>query len=413
MWYGKAPGADRCGDVFRHANMHGVGRNGGVICAVGDDPQSKSSTLPSASEAALYDAGMPILVPGTPQEVLDLGRHGYEMSRFTGCWTGFKIVTAVADGFGSADVAVGRISPVRPVLAFDGQPWVHVQRPTFFLPDTVELEAELYERRHPAARAYAAENGLNAVETDPPDAWLTIVSAGRTYREVRQALADLGLASDQEVRDAGIRLVRLGMVYPLEPGIVRAAARGVGEILVVEEKRPFIERFLREQLYNLSERPRVTGKRDERDAPLIPVGGELSADRLRPILARRLQPRLATPRIAAAASPAPHPQQSAPSSPSSPSARPAPPRSAAAARTTGPPSRARARRSAAAWAATPWSCGWTAARSPTARWAARAPSGSAARRSPTCRTSCRTWATARSSTPAAWPCARRCPPGRP
>ena len=305
MWYGKAPGADRCGDVFRHANMHGVGRNGGVICAVGDDPQSKSSTLPSASEAALYDAGMPILVPGTPQEVLDLGRHGYEMSRFTGCWTGFKIVTAVADGFGSADVAVGRISPVRPVLAFDGQPWAHVQRPTFFLPDTVELEAELYERRHPAARAYAAENGLNAVETDPPDAWLTIVSAGRTYREVRQALADLGLASDQEVRDAGIRLVRLGMVYPLEPGIVRAAAQGVGEILVVEEKRPFIERFLREQLYNLSERPRVTGKRDERDAPLIPVGGELSADRLRPILARRLQPRLGTPRITAAASPAP------------------------------------------------------------------------------------------------------------
>jgi indolepyruvate ferredoxin oxidoreductase len=307
MWYGKAPGADRCGDVFRHANMHGVGRNGGVICAVGDDPQSKSSTLPSASEAALYDAGMPILVPGTAQEVLDLGRHGYEMSRFTGCWTGFKIVTAVADGFGSADVATGRISPVRPGLAFDGQPWVHVQRPTFFLPDTVELEAELYERRHPAARAYAAENGLNAVETDPPDAWLTIVSAGRTYREVRQALADLGLASDREVRDAGIRLVRLGMVYPLEPGIVRAAARGVGEILVVEEKRPFIERFLREQLYNLSERPRVTGKRDERDAPLIPVGGELSADRLRPILARRLQPRLGTPQIAAAASPAPRP----------------------------------------------------------------------------------------------------------
>jgi indolepyruvate ferredoxin oxidoreductase len=294
MWYGKAPGVDRSGDAFRHANLHGVGTNGGVVCAAGDDPQSKSSTLPGASEVALYDAGMPILVPGTPQEVLDLGRHAYELSRYTGCWTGLKIVTSVADGFGSADVAPGRVTPVLPELSFGGEPWRHVQRPTFFLPHTVELEAELYERRHAAARAYAAANGLNAVETDAPDAWLTILSAGRTYREVRQALADLGLASDAALRDAGIRLVRLGMIYPLEPGIARAAARGVEEILVVEEKRSFVERFLREYLYDQAERPRVVGKRDERDAPLIPADGELSADRLRPLLARRLDGRLAT-----------------------------------------------------------------------------------------------------------------------
>jgi indolepyruvate ferredoxin oxidoreductase len=292
MWYGKAPGIDRCGDVLRHANLHGVGTNGGVVCAVGDDPQSKSSTLPSASEAALYDVGMPVLVPGNAQEVLDLGRHGFELSRYTGCWTGLKIVTSVADGFGSADVAPGRIAPVRPELSFDGEPWRFAQRPTFFLPHTLELEAELYERRHAAARAYAAENGINAVEVDPPDAWLTILSAGRTYREGRQALADLGLASDQQLRDAGIRLVRLGMIYPLEPGIARAAARGVEEILVVEEKRSFIERFLREYLYDQAERPRVVGKRDERDAPLIPADGELNADRLRPMLARRLERRL-------------------------------------------------------------------------------------------------------------------------
>jgi indolepyruvate ferredoxin oxidoreductase len=305
MWYGKAPGVDRCGDVFRHANLHGAGTNGGVICAAGDDPQSKSSTLPGASEAALYDAGMPILVPGTVQEVLDLGRHGYELSRYTGCWTGLKIVTAVADGFGSADVAPGRISPAYPELSFDGQPWHYRQLPTFFLPHTVELEAELYERRHPAALAYAAENQINVVEVEPGDAWLTILSSGRTYREVRQALAGLGLARDQEVRDAGIRLVRLGMIYPLEPGIVRAAARGVTEILVVEEKRSFIERFVREYLYDQTERPRVTGKRDDQNRPLIPPGGELTADRLRPLLARRLQQRLATPLIVAQAHPAP------------------------------------------------------------------------------------------------------------
>src|ERR1700691_2697689 len=303
MWYGKAPGIDRCGDVLRHANLHGVGTNGGVVCAVGDDPQSKSSTLPSASEVALYDAGLPVLAPGNPQEVLDLGRHGYELSRYTGCWTGLKIVTSVADGFGSADVAPGRIAPVLPELSFGGEAWRHVQRPTFFLPHTVELEAELYERRHAAARAYAAANGLNAVEVDAPDAWLTILSAGRTYQEVRQALADLGFASDTALRDAGIRLVRLGMIYPLEPGIARAAARGVEEILVVEEKRSFVERFLREYLYDQAERPRVVGKRDERDRPLVPVDGELSADRLRSALARRLKQRLTGPLILRAGEP--------------------------------------------------------------------------------------------------------------
>jgi indolepyruvate ferredoxin oxidoreductase len=303
MWYGKAPGVDRSGDVFRHANLHGAGRNGGVLCAIGDDPASKSSTLPGASEVAMYDAGMPVLAPGTSQEVLDLGRHGYELSRYSGCWVGLKIVTAVADGFGSADVAAGRIDARLPELSFGGRPWRHEQRPRFFLPDTIELEAELYERRHAAARAYAAENHLDVVEVDPPDAWLTILSAGRCYREMRQALADLGLVSDDDVRGAGIRLVRLGMIYPVEPGVLRAAARGVQELLVVEEKRPFIERFAREQLYDLAERPRVTGKRDEQDRPLIPVDGELTADRLRPILARRLAQRLSTPALIAAAEP--------------------------------------------------------------------------------------------------------------
>ena len=303
MWYGKGPGVDRSGDAFRHANLHGVGTNGGVLVAAGDDPQSKSSTLPGSSEVALYDAGMPVLVPGTPQEVLDLGRHGYELSRYTGCWVGLKIVTGVADGFGSAGVSVDRIAPRLPDLAFDGQPWRFAQRPRFFLPDTIELEGELYERRHAAARAYAAENRLDVIEVDTPDAWLTILSFGRVYQEVRQALSDLGLARDEEVRAAGIRLVRLGMIYPLEPGIVTAAARGVEEILVVEEKRPFVERFVREQLYDLRDRPRVVGKRDEHDRPLVPVDGELSADRLRSALARRLKQRLTAPLILAAGDP--------------------------------------------------------------------------------------------------------------
>ena len=292
MWYGKAPGVDRCGDVFRHANLHGVGRNGGVLCAVGDDPQSKSSTLPSSSEVALYDAGMPILVPGTLQELLDLGRHGFELSRWSGCWTGFKIVTALADAFGSAEVSPERIAPRIPELFFGGERWRFAQVPRLFLPDTIALEGELYERRLAAASAYAAENRLDVIDVDPPTAWISILSYGRTYRELRQALADLGLADDAALRAAGIRLVRLGMIHPVDRGIVRAAARGVEELLVVEEKRPFVERFVREILYGAAHQPQVVGKRDARDEVVLPLDGELNADRLRPILARRLARRL-------------------------------------------------------------------------------------------------------------------------
>jgi indolepyruvate ferredoxin oxidoreductase len=292
MWYGKGPGVDRSGDAFRHANLHGIGRGGGVIAAAGDDPAAKSSTLPHGSEVALYDAGMPILTPGTPQEVLDLGRHGYELSRFSGCWVGMKIVTAVADGFAQAVVGPGRIAPVRPELSFDGVPWVFVQRPKLFLPDTLELEAELYDKRHEAARAYAAANRLNVIEVDPADAWITIVAPGRTYRELRQALSELGLSRDDEVAAAGIRLVRLGMIFPLDSEIVRSAVRGVSELLVVEEKRSFVESRIRDILYAHTERPLVTGKRDESGRPLVPADGELNAERLAGVLRARLGERL-------------------------------------------------------------------------------------------------------------------------
>ncbi|HET7530751.1 MAG TPA: indolepyruvate ferredoxin oxidoreductase, partial [Mycobacteriales bacterium] len=225
MWYGKGPGVDRSGDAFRHANLHGIGRYGGVIAAAGDDPAAKSSTLPHSTEVALYDAGMPVLTPGTSQEVLDLGRHGYELSRYSGCWVGMRVVTTVADGFDQVRLDPQRLAPLHPELEFDGVPWQFAQRPMLFLPDSLELEAELYDKRHPAALAYGRANRLNVVEVDPADAWLTIVAPGRTYREVRQALADLGLPDDAAIGRAGVRLLRLGLVYPLDPEVVRAAAR--------------------------------------------------------------------------------------------------------------------------------------------------------------------------------------------
>ena len=292
MWYGKGPGVDRSGDALRHANLHGIGRGGGVIAAAGDDPAAKSSTLPHGSEVALYDAGIPVLTPGTSQEVLDLGRHGYELSRFSGCWVGMKVVTAIADGFGEVTLDPERIRPVLPALSFDGVPWRFAQRPLLFLPDSLEMESDLYNRRHPAVLAYARDNSVNAIEIDPADAWITIVAPGRTYREVRQALADLGLRTDADVTNAGIRLLRLGMIYPLEPEIVRTAARGVREVLVVEEKRAFVELFVREALYGHAGQPLVAGKRDETGRPLVPADGELTAERLQPIMRARLGDRV-------------------------------------------------------------------------------------------------------------------------
>lgn len=134
LWYGKAPGVDRSGDAFRHGNLHGAGRNGGVLVAAGDDPASKSSTLPNSSQVALYDAGMPVLAAGNTQEVLDLGLHGFALSRYSGLWASLKMVTAVCDGFGAATVSPDRIRSVQPELSFDGRPWRHVQRPKLFLP---------------------------------------------------------------------------------------------------------------------------------------------------------------------------------------------------------------------------------------------------------------------------------------
>jgi indolepyruvate ferredoxin oxidoreductase len=283
LWYGKSPGLDRCGDVLRHANQHGVGRHGGVVLAVGDDPSSKSSTLPGASEAALFDVGIPTLTPGTVSEMLWLGHHGYALSRYSGLWAGLKITTALADGFFTTDVTSNGHSSVVPSLEFDGQPWAYRQRPRFFIPDTVELEQELYDRRLPAAEAYAEVNELNRITVRGPHDRVGLVAAGRTFHELRQALADLGV-DDEALRRAGIRLLQLGMVFPLERSIVRRFADGLTDVIVVEEKRPFVEMLLRNVLYGVPDAPRLHGKTTAQGRRLIPTDSELTADRIRTAL---------------------------------------------------------------------------------------------------------------------------------
>ncbi len=291
VWYGKGPGIDRTGDIFKHANFAGTGQHGGVLALGGDDPLSKSSTLPTHSEVAFYDAQFPVLFPGNVQEILDLGRLGFELSRYSGLWVGFKIVTNVADEIGTAQVGPGRIAIVDPGFQYEGKPWRHTQNPLLLPPYGLDMEREIHYGRLEAAKVFAAANGINRITLDTPDAWLGIAAPGKAYYDLREALGELGL-DEAALRHHGIRLLKVGMLFPMEPGIVRHFARGLEEILVVEEKRSFVEMFVRDVLYNDAVHPRVIGKRDEQGRPLVPAHGELDADRIAQIVATRLEKRL-------------------------------------------------------------------------------------------------------------------------
>jgi indolepyruvate ferredoxin oxidoreductase len=298
MWYGKAPGVDRTGDIFKHANYAGTSRTGGVLALAGDDPLSKSSTLPSHSEVALFDAFLPVIFPGNTQEILDYGRLGFELSRYSGLWVGFKIVTNVADEIGTAVVAPNRIVIADPGFELDGQPWMQKQNPMLLPPWGLETEREIHVGRIQAAKAFAAANGLNRITVPTPGAWLGIAAPGKTYYDLREALRELGL-DDAGLRRHGIRVMKIGMLYPMEPGIVKEFSRGLEELLVVEEKRAFCELFIRDVLYNQTERPRIVGKHDLEGRMLVPPDAELDADKIAQIVAKRLERKLQLPSITA------------------------------------------------------------------------------------------------------------------
>ena len=290
LWYGKAPGVDRASDALRHAVFAGTDPHGGAVAIAGDDPAAKSSTIPSSSAGTMADLHIPVLYPGTPAEALDLGRHAIAMSRTTGLWTGLKIVADVADGAATVVLDPDRFDPIIP--AVDGVPYRHAPDGYLLTPHTVDIEQEIVEVRYELAIAYAAANRLNDATVDPSDAWIAIVASGITYREVREALKRLGLDTDDDVRDAGIRLVRMGMPIPFSAERARHFARGVTELFVIEEKSPNIESLLKDALYNQSHRPRIVGKTDEDDRALLRSFGALTADDLIAPLRSRLESRI-------------------------------------------------------------------------------------------------------------------------
>ncbi len=294
VWYGKAPGVDRAADAIRHGNYVGADPRGGVLALCGDDPGCKSSTLPSASEQLLAALRVPVFAPGSVQDALDLGRHAIACSRASGLWSALKIVTNVADAAGTVEVGLDRVTPQTPLLEWNGAPYVHRPNAHLLAPPSLEMERTLAEVRLELAKRYARLNDLNRVVHDAPDAHLGIVAAGATAHDVRRALADLGLADR-----APVRLLQLGLLWPLDDEAVRGFARGLEELLVIEEKGPFLERLVKDALYGGPDQPRVLGQRDERGAPLVPPHGALDADAIARVIGSRLLARDELPSVRA------------------------------------------------------------------------------------------------------------------
>ncbi|MFR9805171.1 indolepyruvate ferredoxin oxidoreductase family protein [Pseudonocardia sp. RS010] len=286
IWYGKAPGLDRATDAIRHANLGGSAPTGGVLALVGDDVTAKSSTVPSSSEVAMAEMGMTVLSPCDPQDLLELGLHGIALSRFTGLWTGLKLATSVVDGAMTVDLDAALPNPVLPDNTVDGRPYVHEVSARFLPPVLGELERTAQGVRPELARRYAAANELNRVVGDP-EATIGIVAHGPTYLAVREAL--LRLRVDVDRPGSGVRLLKLGMIAPLEPDIVRQFAAGLDEVVVVEEKRAFVELAIKDLLYGTSGAPDVYGKRGPGGAPLLRGFADLPPEEI----ARSLRGRLA------------------------------------------------------------------------------------------------------------------------
>ncbi|MDP6815991.1 MAG: indolepyruvate ferredoxin oxidoreductase family protein [Alphaproteobacteria bacterium] len=285
IWYGKAPGVDRCGDVVRHANYAGTDPNGGVLMLCGDDHNAVSSTVPGQSEHNLASWMMPMLYPAGVQEYLDYGLLGWAMSRYAGLWIGFKCVTEVVESSASVAVDPHRLDIQYPE-DFEMPPGgLSIRWPD----DRWTQEERLQRHKAYAALAFARVNGIDRMVLDAPSPRIGIVAAGKSYLDTRQALDDLGIDAAMAA-EIGLRLYKVGMPWPLEREGVRRFAEGLDEVLVIEEKRAVIENQLKEQLYNwrADVRPRVVGKFDEDGELLCPSHGELSPAQIARIIVSRI-----------------------------------------------------------------------------------------------------------------------------
>ncbi|SLN35358.1 indolepyruvate ferredoxin oxidoreductase family protein [Oceanibacterium hippocampi] len=284
IWYGKGPGVDRSGDVFRHGNAAGSSKHGGVLVIAGDDHAAVSSTLAHQSDHNFASWMMPVLHPATVQEFLDYGVLGFAMSRFSGCWVGFKAISETVEGSASVVIDPENYKLVTPDfdMPADG---LNIRWPD----DRFEQERRLHTYKVLAAREFARVNGLDRTVIDSPKPRLGIITTGKAYLDVMQALADLGIDADH-AREIGLRVYKVGMPWPLEPTGARRFAEGLDQVIVVEEKRALIENQLKEQLYNWDPgvRPSIVGKYDENRNILLPADGDLNPALIARVVAERI-----------------------------------------------------------------------------------------------------------------------------
>jgi indolepyruvate ferredoxin oxidoreductase len=294
LWYGKGPGVDRSGDVIKHGNSAGVSPHGGVLLLAGDDHACKSSSIAHQSEHAFIGAMVPVLNPCGVQEILDYGVLGWALSRYSGCWVALKTIAETVDSSAVVEVSPQRVQVRYPTDFEMPEGGVHIRWPD---PPLVQ-EKRLNTFKIYAALAFARANSLNRVVLDSPHPRIGIITTGKSYLDVLQALEYLGLDENTCAR-IGLRVLKIGMSWPLEPVAVHEFAKGLDEILVVEEKRSIIEDQVTGQLYNwpVDERPRVVGEFDEAGASLLPNLSELTPAMIARVIAKRIAPLYAGPRV--------------------------------------------------------------------------------------------------------------------
>jgi indolepyruvate ferredoxin oxidoreductase len=296
IWYGKGPGVDRCGDVFRHGNTAGSAKNGGVLVLAGDDHGAKSSTVPHQSDHAFISALMPYLYPSSIHEMIEMGLLGIAMSRYSGCWVGMKVITETVETTAEIDLT-DEMTPFAIPTDFEMPPGgLNLRWPD----DRYAQDLRLQDYKGYAAIAFARANKINRITMDSPNARYGIMASGKSYEDIRQALRELGITEEVAAK-IGLRLYKIGMPWPLEPEGVRQFAVGLEEIFIVEERREIVENQVKQELFNWRDdvRPRIVGKMDDHDKRFLTFAAELSVASLASSLTERLLRLNLNPEIAA------------------------------------------------------------------------------------------------------------------
>jgi indolepyruvate ferredoxin oxidoreductase len=296
IWYGKGPGVDRCGDVFRHGNTAGSAKNGGVLVLAGDDHGAKSSTVPHQSDHAFISALMPYLYPSSIHEMIEMGLLGIAMSRYSGCWVGMKVITETVETTAEIDLT-DEMTPFNIPTDFEMPPGgLNLRWPD----DRFAQDLRLQDYKGYAAIAFARANNINRITMDSPNARYGIMASGKSYEDIRQALRELGITEEVAAK-IGLRLYKIGMPWPLEPEGVRKFAVGLEEIFIVEERREIVENQVKQELFNWRDdvRPRIVGKMDDHDKRFLTFAAELSVASLASSLTERLLRLNLNPEIAA------------------------------------------------------------------------------------------------------------------